>query len=287
MNHMKDTPILFPGLQGKTCLVTGGAGVLGASICEGLALAGVKLAILDLNGVAAEVLATRLQEKTGTTVLGIEGNVLSRASLEQAREKIYQHLGPVDLLINGAGGNSPKATTGIEMLERMPSGDKTSIFDLDLEGIQFVFDLNFTGTLLPVQVFAREMAERGSGTILNISSMAAFRPLTKVAAYSAAKASITNFTQWLAVHLAKTGIRVNAIAPGFFLTEQNRFLLTDQETGQTTPRGQRILDNTPMGRYGDPKDLQGATLFLLSDAAAFITGVILPVDGGYSAFGGV
>jgi NAD(P)-dependent dehydrogenase (short-subunit alcohol dehydrogenase family) len=205
----------------------------------------------------------------------------------------------VDFLINGAGGNSAKATTTVETYttddgrlmtdDRRPMTDdrRKTFFDLDQAGFQFVFDLNFTGTVLTTQVFGEAMAQRGSGVILNISSMNSFRPLTKIPAYSAAKASINNFTQWLSVHLAPTGVRVNAIAPGFFLTDQNRFLLTDKETGEATPRGKKIITNTPMGKYGQPEDLQGAVLFLLSEASSFITGVILPVDGGYSAYGGV
>jgi NAD(P)-dependent dehydrogenase (short-subunit alcohol dehydrogenase family) len=199
-------------------------------------------------------------------------------------------LGPIDFLINGAGGNSPKATTAVEHYDGALDHShlsSTSIFDLDTAAFTAVFDLNFTGTLLPCQVFGEDMAQRRQGVILNISSMNSFRPLTKIPAYSAAKASVNNFTQWLAVHLAHSGVRVNAIAPGFFLTEQNRFLLIDKETGERTARGHKIIAGTPLGNYGQPADLQGAVLFLLSDLSAFITGVILPVDGGYSAYGGV
>ena len=284
----------LPGLAGKVCAITGGAGVLGTAICHGLAASGVKLAILDMNREAGMELATHLEPLYGYRCIAIETNVLDRESLEKARQEIHLQLGPIDFLINGAGGNSPKATTSLEMHpplsippENEEQGAGTTIFDLDLEAFRFVFDLNFIGTLLPTQVLGRDMVDRGQGAILNISSMNSFRPLTKIPAYSAAKSSVNNFTQWLAVHLAKTGVRVNAIAPGFFLTNQNRFLLTDKETGEATPRGKKIIANTPMGKYGEPEDLQGATLFLLSDLASFITGVVIPVDGGYSAYGGV
>lgn len=292
---MNQTPSThLPGLAGKTCVVTGGGGVLGSAICRALAFHGIKTAILDLNREAAEKLAYDLQSETATICVGIEANVLDKTSLNQARDRIHSIFGSIDFLINGAGGNSPKATTSLEMhpplapaISEGRDGVGTTIFDLDPEGFQFVFDLNFTGTLLPTQVFGPDLVDKGAGVILNISSMNSFRPLTKIPAYSAAKSSINNFTQWLAVHLAQTGVRVNAIAPGFFLTNQNRFLLTDKETGEPTARGKKIISNTPMGKYGQPEDLQGAALFLLSDLSSFITGVILPVDGGYSAYGGV
>jgi len=282
---------VLPGLANKTCVITGGAGVLGSAICHGLASNGIRLAILDLNYRAAEDLARQITDTYPIRCIGIEADVLHRESLEKARDEIHKELGQIDFLINGAGGNSPKATTEAESIPygkiNASSPTPTSIFDLDLEGFEFVFDLNFTGTLLSTQVFGADLVDKGNGAILNISSMTSYRPLTKVPAYSAAKASVNNFTQWLAVHLAPAGVRVNAIAPGFFLTSQNRFLLTDQETGAPTPRGQKIIANTPMGKYGQPEDLQGATLFLLSELSSFITGIILPVDGGYSAFGGV
>jgi NAD(P)-dependent dehydrogenase (short-subunit alcohol dehydrogenase family) len=267
-------------------VITGGAGIIGRAICESLAVSGIKSAILDINTDAASRLAAKLEHQYGTRFIGLSANVLDRESLKQARTIVEAELGPVDFLINGAGGNSPKATTGCEQYGRT-RGSSPTIFELEISGFQGVFDLNFTGTLLPCQVFGEGMAERGRGVILNISSMNSFRPLTKIPAYSAAKASVNNFTQWLAVHLATAGVRVNAIAPGFFLTDQNRFLLIDQGTGEPTTRGKKIIANTPMGRYGEPENLQGAVLFLLSDLSAFITGVILPVDGGYSAFGGV
>lgn len=278
----------FSDLKDKVCVITGGAGVLGNAICEGLASAGIKIAILDINLKAAEEAALSLQERYKTTCLGIQANVLDKLSLENARGMINTHLGKVDFLINGAGGNNPKATTQVEQMvpDDIKNLDKT-FFGLEQNGFDKVFELNFTGTLLPTMVFAEDMLFKQKGVILNISSMNSYRPLTKIPAYSAAKASINNFTQWLAVHLAKVGIRVNAIAPGFFLTNQNRFLLTDEKTGEATPRGLKIISNTPMGKYGQPEDLQGAVLYLLSDLSKFVTGIVVPVDGGYSAYGGV
>lgn len=282
----QEQPLNLPGLRGRVCVITGGAGVIGHAVCVGLAASGVKTAILDVNPDAASRLAGELEQQYGTRCIGIASDVLDRESLVQAKTRVEAELGPVDFLINGAGGNSPKATTDVEMFGMAQPSSRT-IFDLDISGFQGVFDLNFTGTLIPCQVFGKGMAQRGRGVILNISSMNSFRPLTKIPAYSAAKASVNNFTQWLAVHLGQSGVRVNAIAPGFFLTDQNRFLLTDKETGEPTARGNKIIASTPMGRYGDPENLHGAVLFLLSDLSEFITGVILPVDGGYSAYGGV
>ena len=276
----------FTDLKGKVCVITGGAGVIGHSICEALAIAGIKTAIIDINKEAAESTAKALKDKYSTEFIGVEANVLDKASLSIAKKIINEKLGKINILINGAGGNSPKATTQVEQITDLNSLEK-SFFGLEMEGFDKVFALNFNGTLLPTMVFTDDMMKMGKGVILNISSMNSFRPLTKIPAYSAAKASVNNFTQWLAVHLAKTGVRVNAIAPGFFLTNQNRFLLTDEKTGEATPRGNKIIANTPVGKYGKPEDLQGATLFLLSDLSEFITGIILPVDGGYSAFGGV
>ncbi len=276
----------FDDLKGKVCVITGGAGIIGSSLAAGLGSAGVKVAILDIDEQLACTAAEKIQKETGNPAGGFKANVLDKESLLEARKQVVARLGEVDFLINGAGGNSPKATTSLEQLTDSKDLDK-SFFGLGMEGFDKVFALNFNGTLLPSMVFAEDMVKRQKGVILNISSMNSFRPLTKIPAYSAAKASVNNFTQWLAVHLAKTGIRVNAIAPGFFLTNQNRFLLTDEKTGAPTPRGIKIISNTPMGKYGKPEDLIGATLFLLSDISAFITGVVLPVDGGYSAFGGV
>ena len=278
----------FDNLKGKTIVVTGGAGVIGYAICEALVSTGLKTAIIDINEEAAKSTAQKLQEKHKTPCIGVAANVLDKDSLINAKEIINKELGSIDFLINGAGGNSPKATTQIEQMESSNINEhEKTFFGLEMEGFDFVFALNFKGTLLPTMVFAEDMLKKQSGAIINISSMNSFKPLTKIPAYSAAKASINNFTQWLSVHLAKTGIRVNAIAPGFFLTNQNRFLLVDEKTGKPTPRGNKIISNTPMGKYGEPEDLQGTTLFLLSDLASFINGIIVPVDGGYSAFGGV
>ncbi|HJX70780.1 MAG TPA: SDR family oxidoreductase, partial [Bacteroidales bacterium] len=228
------------------------------------------------------------EKESGAKCIGVEANVLDKASLEKAKAEINQKLGKIDMIINGAGGNHPAATTKQEQMEsNKVTALEETFYGLQIEGFQKVFDLNFMGTLLPSMVLSKDMLEAGKGAILNISSMNSYKPLTKIPAYSAAKAAINNFTQWLAVHFAKTGIRVNAVAPGFFLTNQNRFLLLDEKTGEATARGKKIINNTPMGRYGEVEELQGTTLFLLSDVSKFITGVIIPVDGGYSAFGGV
>ncbi|MDF1548573.1 MAG: SDR family oxidoreductase, partial [Bacteroidales bacterium] len=272
----------------KVCVITGGAGVLGSSIAKGLASIGVKTAILDINENHAISIAREIENVSGTISRAYKADVLNKASLEAVKAKINAELGKIDLLINGAGGNSPKATTQVEKLDasNISELDK-SFYGLDPEGFQWVFDLNFKGTLLPSMVFTRDMLETKKGAVLNISSMNSYKPLTKIPAYSAAKASVNNFTEWLAVHLAQVGIRVNAIAPGFFLTHQNRFLLVDETTGKPTARGEKIIANTPMARYGDVDELTGTIAFLLSDLAKFITGICIPVDGGYSAFGGV
>jgi NAD(P)-dependent dehydrogenase (short-subunit alcohol dehydrogenase family) len=278
----------FSKLAGKVCVITGGAGVIGVALCEALASVGIHVAIIDLNRENADAIATQISEKYHTKCMGVKANVLDKASLQNAKDLIHERLGKIDFLINAAGGNAPEATTKIEQItENDLDKLETSFFGLEPEAFDKVFDLNFKGTLLSTMVFAEEMVKNRQGVIINISSMNSFRPLTKIPAYSAAKASINNFTQWLAVHLAKSGVRVNTIAPGFFLTNQNRFLLTDKETGEATARGIKIIGNTPMGKYGDPEDLQGTLLFLLSELSSFITGVIIPVDGGYSAYGGV
>jgi NAD(P)-dependent dehydrogenase (short-subunit alcohol dehydrogenase family) len=266
-------------IKDKVIAITGGGGVLCGTLATALAEAGAKIAVMDLIEIAAEKVTKKIKSGNGHAV-AIKCNVLDKQSIESAKEKIDSELGPVDILINGAGGNKKEATTSPDL----------SFFDLPADAIRFVFDLNFLGTLLPTQVFGKEMAEKGAGIILNISSMNAFRPLTKIAAYSAAKAAVSNFTQWLAVHVCQNyskNIRVNAIAPGFFLTEQNRFLLTDEKTDELTPRGQTIIDHTPMGRFGEPEELIGTVIWLLSDAARFVTGVVIPIDGGFSAFSGV
>ena len=279
---------VLKSLSDQICVITGGGGVLGASMARGLAAAGVITVILDINKAAAEEIASELISEYGVKSLGLQADVLDRQSLEQAREKIREELGDIDMLINGAGGNSPKATTGLEEItEEELDQLENGFFGLALEGFQQVFDLNFTGTLLPSLVFTRDMVKRQKGVVLNVSSMNAYKPLTKIPAYSAAKASINNFTEWLAVHFAKVGVRVNAIAPGFFLTNQNRFLLTEEKTGALTPRGKKIIASTPMGVFGEPEDLNGTVLYLLSDMSRFITGICIPVDGGYSAYGGV
>ena len=278
----------FDDLRNKVCVITGGAGVIGSSIAEALAAAGIKTAILDINLEFAEKVASNINKKMHSDTFGVQADVLSLESLNNAKKTINERFGKIDFLINGAGGNSPKATTHIEIMEKSePVEFEKSFFGLDIGGFDWVFNLNFKGTVLPTKVFAQDMVEKGKGVILNISSMNSFRPLTKIPAYSAAKASINNFTQWLAVHLAKVGVRVNAIAPGFFLTKQNRFLLIDEKSGHPTPRGKKIISSTPMGRYGETEELQGTVLYLLSDLSNFVTGVIIPVDGGYSAYGGV
>ncbi len=281
-------PISFKDLNGKVCVITGGAGVIGLALVKALASVNMKVAIVDINKAVADKVAAEISENSGATVIGVEANVLDKASLEKARTEIQEKLGEIDVLINGAGGNHPSATTKVEQIEENNIGNlDDSFYGLQLDAFDKVFALNFKGTVLPSMVFTQDMLNRRKGVILNISSMNSYKPLTKIPAYSAAKASINNFTQWLAVHMAKVGIRVNAIAPGFFLTSQNRFLVLDEKTGGYSPRGNKIVSNTPMGKFGEPEDLQGATLFLLSDISAFVTGIVIPVDGGYSAFGGV
>ncbi len=277
-------------LAGHIAVVTGGGGVLCSSMAEALAAAGAAVAVSDLRLAAAEKVAAAIRARGGRA-LGVACNVLDRASLEAACLEVERQFGTIDILINGAGGNHPKGTTSKEYLERADlegaSQDLVTFYELDPKGIEFVFNLNFLGTLLPTQVFTRGMAKAGKGVVINISSMNSFRPLTKIPAYSAAKAAVSNFTLWLAVHLSRVGIRVNAIAPGFFLTDQNRALLTKPD-GSLTPRAQTIIGHTPMGRFGKPEDLHGTLLWLVSDATAgFVTGTVIPVDGGFSAFSGV
>lgn len=278
----------FDDLKDKVCVITGGGGVIGASLAKGLASAGVKLAILDIKKEFADKVADSVSAEFGTETIGVAANVLDKSSLEEAKKTILGKFGKIDILVNGAGGNSPKATTKDEFItDANISSLEDTFFGLELEGFQKVFDLNFLGTLLPTMVFAKEMVEKKSGVVLNISSMNSFHPLTKIPAYSAAKSSINNFTEWLAVHFAKMNVRVNAIAPGFFLTNQNRFLLIDEKSGELTERGKKIINNTPMGKFGQPEDLIGGTLFLLSDISGFITGIVLPVDGGFNVYSGV
>jgi NAD(P)-dependent dehydrogenase (short-subunit alcohol dehydrogenase family) len=280
--------VSFNDLKGKNCVITGGGGVLGKAICKGMASVGINIAILDIREDTAKEAASEIISEFGVKCIGVEGDVLDKASLEKAKATVNAELGQIDILINGAGGNSPKATTKLEEITKNDSKNlDDGFFGLEMEGFDFVFNLNFKGTLLPSMVFGRELVERGEGSILNISSMNAFRPLTKIPAYSAAKASINNFTEWLSVHFAKAGVRVNGIAPGFFLTNQNRFLLVDEKSGNPTPRGLKIINGTPMGKYGEPEDLQGTVCYLLSDISKFVTGVTIPVDGGFNAYSGV
>jgi NAD(P)-dependent dehydrogenase (short-subunit alcohol dehydrogenase family) len=272
----------------KVAVITGGGGVLCSTMATALAERGAKIAVLDLRVENAQRVADEIT-KAGGTAIGVAANVLDINSLKEAHEKVVSTLGKCDILINGAGGNHPKGTTSKNFLveEDLTSNEEVkTFFDLDPEGIKFVFDLNFIGSLLPTQVFAKDMIGREGATIINISSMNAFRPLTKIPAYSGAKAAISNFTQWLAVHFSKVGIRVNAMAPGFFLTDQNRALLNDAN-GNLTERGNTIISHTPMGRFGTPEDLIGTLLWLCGDGSKFITGVVIPIDGGFSAFSGV
>lgn len=278
----------FDDLQGKVCVITGGGGIIGTELAKGLAGVGAKLAIVDLFKDAADKTAALLREEFGVQAIGVEASVLDKESLTQAKAVINQELGKINVLINCAGGNSPKATTQVEVMEKSDLDNLDStFFGLQLEGFEKVFDLNFMGTVLPTMVLATDMLELGKGAILNVSSMSAFKPLTKVGAYSAAKAAINNLTEWMATHFAKMNIRVNAIAPGFFLTTQNKFLLIDEKTGEYTPRGQKVIHGTPMGRFGEPEELCGTTLYLISDVSAFVTGVVIPIDGGYNAYSGV
>jgi len=264
------------GVKDKVVAITGGAGVLCGEMGRALAAAAAKVVVLDLQEDAAKKTA----KQCGHGALACKCDVLDRSSIQAAVDFILDKHGRIDVLINGAGGNKKQATASPD----------TSFFDIPADALQWVFNLNIMGTIVPSQIIGRQMAQQKEGIVLNISSMNAFRPLTRIAAYSAAKAAVSNFTQWLAVHMCQnysTKIRVNAIAPGFFLTDQNRFLLTEEKTGQLTARGKTIMDHTPMGRFGDPQDLIGATLWLLSDASKFVTGIVVPVDGGFSAFSGV
>lgn len=266
-------------IQGQTAIITGGSGALGGAMAIALARAGVRVAIISRRLEASLAIVESINAYGGKA-MGIACDVLDHDGLERASEQVYTTFGPVDILVNAAGGNQARATTTADL----------SFFDLDPKAANEVFNLNFTGTFQSCQVFGRGMAERGQGCIVNITSMSGLQPLTRIPAYSAAKAAVANFTQWLAVYMAQEfspRIRVNAIAPGFFLTEQNRFLLTDAQSGGMTPRGQKIIDHTPMGRLGTAEDLIGTLLWLVSPASAFVTGVVVPVDGGFSSFSGV
>ncbi len=263
----------------KVIAVTGGGGVLCGHLAKAAAKRGARIAILDYNADAAKKAAEAITDTDGQAI-AVVCNVLEPDSMKAALAEVKQAFGAPDVLINGAGGNHPDATTGPD----------NEFFDLPVDALQKVFGLNIMGTIIPAQVFGRAMARKREGIILNLSSMNAFTPLTKIPAYSAAKAAVSNFTQWLAVHMAQNyspRIRVNALAPGFFLTEQNRFLLTDQATGELTPRGKTIVDHTPMGRFGEPEDLVGTAIWLMTPASSFVTGTVIPIDGGFSAFSGV
>lgn len=277
-------------LKGRTAVIPGGGGVLGGSIGLALAERGVAVAILDIRETAAVEAARRIAAAGGRAI-GIACDALDEGSLSAAAARVVAEFGRIDILINAAGGNAPAATTSKETAEPQDllaeAGPSRTFFDLEITAFRRVLDLNLLGTVLPCRAFGREMAKNGRGTIVNISSMTASRPLTKVAAYSAAKAGVSNLTRWLATHLAPLGIRVNAIAPGFFLTDQNRFLLTDEKTGGLTPRGRAVVAHTPMGRFGAPQDLAGAVVWLVSDASSFVTGAVIPIDGGFSAYSGV
>ena len=279
--------VIETDLTGKVAVVTGAGGVLCGYLAKVLARAGAKVALVNrsdaaINQFAAEIIAE------GGIAKAYKGNVLSKDDMERIADEVLRDLGPCDILLNGAGGNNPKATTDKEYYEPGDlDADTKSFFDLDDDSVNMVFDLNYNGTLIPTQAFAKHMVERKTGNIINISSMNAFLPLTKIPAYSGAKAAVSNFTQWLAVHFCKVGIRVNAIAPGFFGSKQNAALLWNED-GTPTERTKKILAATPMGRFGETEELAGGLLFLLNDrAAGFITGIVLPIDGGFSAYGGV
>ena len=275
-------------LKDKVAVITGGAGIICSTMAKALAAQGVKTVILDHSKNRAYETASLIENEFKTASLGVVADVLDKESLKAARKEIHSKFGTIDILINGAGGNSPAATTIVEKMDGSEDEkpDET-FFGLKIEGFDRVFDLNFKGTVIPTMVFGPDLVNKKSGVIINISSMNSYRPLTKIAAYSAAKAAVNNFTQWLAVHFSKTGVRVNAIAPGFLLTDQNRFLLIDEKSGELTKRGKKIIDGTPMERYCLPEELNGTLIYLVSDMSKFVTGVVIPVDGGFSAYSGV
>ena len=273
-------------LTGKVCVITGAGGVLCSMFAEALSKTGAKIALLDLNEEAAKSYADKINNDGGIAKT-YKCNVLDKASIEEAHNKILADFGTCDILINGAGGNNPRATTDDEYFKKEDLNNMKTFFDLDQSGVEFVFNLNFIGTLLPTQVFAQDMIDKEDASIINISSMNAFTPLTKIPAYSGAKAAISNFTKWLAVHFSKTNIRCNAIAPGFFVTKQNEKLLFNED-GTPTARTGKILASTPMDRFGKAEELIGTLLFLVSkDASSFVNGTVIPVDGGFSAYSGV
>lgn len=276
---MSEHEVGFFDISGKVAVITGGGGILCGTIARGLSRHGVKVAVLDVLEDAAKKVADTIASSGGEAA-AVKVDVLDKNSVEEARDAVLKRFGKIDFLINGAGGNKAEATTSPKM----------DFFDLPVEATRWVFDLNFMGTFIPCQVFGKDLAQQGEGAILNVGSMNAIRPLTKVPAYSAAKAAVTNFTQWLAVHFSlnySKKIRVNAIAPGFFLTNQNRYLLTDEKTGELTPRGKAIIAHTPVERFGNPEDLIGTVVWLLSPASEFVHGSVIPVDGAYSAYSGI
>ncbi len=275
-------------LKGKVSVVTGGGGILCSMFAKALAESGSKVAILDLRQEAAQKVADEINAAGGEAI-GVAANVLELESLKEAHETVLNKLGKCDILLNGAGGNNPKGTTTKDYLfpEDIENSEIATFYDLDSKGVEFVFNLNFIGTLLPTQVFSRDMLDKEDAVIINISSMNAFCPLTRIPAYSGAKAAISNFTQWLAVHMSRVGIRVNAIAPGFFLTNQNRTLLIGED-GEYTERSKKIISQTPMQRFGEPEELIGTLLWLVDKkASSFVNGVVVPVDGGFAAYSGV
>ncbi len=278
---------LKPDLTGKVAVITGGGGILCREFAKALAVCGAKVAVLNRTLSKAEDVANEIKAM-GFEAAAVQIDVTNKESVEKAHQEVLDIYGPCDILINGAGGNHPRATTDKEYFELGDiDADTKSFFDLDEEDVEFVFNLNFIGTLLPTQAFARDMVGRAGCTILNVSSMNAYTPLTKIPAYSGAKAAISNFTQWMAVHFSKVGIRVNGIAPGFFSTDQNKKLLWNED-GTPTARTEKILNATPMGRFGEAQELLGALLFLVDEkAASFVTGIVIPVDGGFSAYSGV
>jgi len=273
-------------LNNKVAALTGGAGVIGTALARGLAFAGVRTAILDLDKEKAASIAREISSETDTELIGVECDALSSESIKAADAAIAERLGPLSFLVNCAGGNSPAATTKDEKLLADLSNLEDSFFGIDVSGFRQSLDLNLLGTVLPCSILGKRLVTQKSGAIVNISSMNAFRPLTRIPAYSAAKSAVSNFTQWLSVHLAPTTVRVNAIAPGFFLTEQLKYLAFE-ENGELTPRYQRVLAHTPMGRFGEPEELVGTLLYLLSDGSRFVTGTVIPVDGGFNAYSGV
>lgn len=273
-------------LTGRVAVITGGGGEIGTAFARGLLSAGSKVAILDLDGDKAAALAQRLRGEYAATIISLQCDVLDQASIKRADEQIADQLGAPSFLINCAGGNNPAATTKAEQVAPDLSNMADSFFGIDVDGFRQAMDLNLLGTVLPCSVIGKRLVANGGGAIINISSMNAYRPLTRIPAYSAGKSAVTNFTEWLAVHLAPTQVRVNAIAPGFFLTEQLKYLAFE-ENGELTPRYKKVLANTPMQRFGKPEELVSTLLYLLSDQSKFVTGVVIPVDGGFNAFSGV